>query len=856
MKNRIIIIFLILIFNISPLSFANSDEFTFEVTDLEILENNTVYKGNNRGKVVTDTQVELMSDNFIYLKKINRLETNGNVELTDIKNNITINADKMFYLKSEEIIYTVGKTLVNVDDQYNVVGSDLTFLKNEMILMSNNKTIITDINSNVYKLDQFEYSVNDEVLKGERVFYRRNEQENKEDEYYFETGFFNLKKSEFLGTSTDITFHKTLFDNEENDPRIKGVASYGDKYNTYLDKAVFTSCKKTDKCPPWKMTAKNVQHDKIKKQIIYRDAWLELYDYPVAYFPKFFHPDPTVDRQSGLLRPAIGDNETLGDSIYLPYFFVISDDKDITLKPRLFNDNKLLLQTEYRQETKNSLTVIDSSITKGHYSDKNNKTDKDTRSHFFSETKINLDFKDFISSTLDINYQKISNDTYLKVFDFIEGSLFEKAPGTLTSKIELDLAHEDYDFGSSLIMYESLEGTNSDRYTYVLPDYSISRNFFLSNFEGSFSASSAGNHSINNTNISSTLIDNSLSYSSLEFYTDSGIVSDYNIEFRNSNTMSDNSLKYKNTPQSEFLSAYFFDVKFPLQKKTKDRQNTLMPKLNFRISPHDMKKNANTSAVVNIGNVFSTNRIGMIETGESLTLGVDFKKQKINQVSKIVEIDGVRTDFENLTNSKIENQLKEDSTFTKEMITEIEDYIDFSLATVFRFNKEENIPLNSTINEKTSNIFGSANYKPNKNISLGYNFSLTNDLNTLEQNSISAEYLSENFSTTFNFSEEAGILGDSNVISNVTKLIDFKDYHNLSFSTRRNRKINLTEYYDIIYQYKNDCLVAEIKYRKDYYSDNDLIPKEELFFAITIVPFYTFSPDKMILQKDGGKKKQ
>ena len=856
MKNRIIIILLILIFNINSLSFANSDEFTFKVTDLEILENNTIYKGNNRGKVVTDTQVELLSDNFIYLKKINRLETNGNVELTDIKSNITINADKMFYLKSEEIIYTVGKTLVNVNGQYNVIGSDLTFLKNKMILLSNKKTTITDINSNVYKLDQFQYSVNDEILKGERVFYRRNEQENKEDEYYFETGFFNLKKSEFLGTSTDITFHKTLFDDEENDPRIKGVASYGDEYNTYLDKAVFTSCKKTDKCPPWKMTAKNVQHDKIKKQIIYRDAWLELYDYPVAYFPKFFHPDPTVERQSGLLRPAIGNNETLGDSIYLPYFFVISDDKDITLKPRLFNDNKLLLQTEYRQETKNSLTVIDSSITKGHYSDKNNKTDKDTRSHFFSETKINLDFKDFISSTLDINYQKISNDTYLKVFDFIEGSLFEKAPGTLTSKIELDLAHEDYDFGSSIIMYESLGGKNSDRYTYVLPDYSISRNFFLSNFEGSFSASSAGNHSINNTNISSTLIDNGLSYSSLGSYTDSGIVSDYNIDFRNSNTMSDNSLKYKNTPQSEFLSAYFFDVKLPLQKKTKDRQNTLMPKLNFRISPHDMKRHANTSAGINVSNVFSTNRIGMIETGESLTLGVDFKKQKINQVSKIVEIDGVRTDYENLTNSKIENQLKEDSTFKKEMITEIEDYIDFSLATVFRFNKEENIPINSTINEKTSNIFGSANYKPNKNISLGYNFSLTNDLNTLEQNSISAEYLSENFSTTFNFSEETGILGDSNVISNVTKLIDFKDYHNLSFSTRRNRKINLTEYYDIIYQYKNDCLVAEIKYRKDYYSDNDLIPKEELFFAITIVPFYTFSPDKMILQKDGGKRKQ
>ena len=68
MKNRIIIIFLILIFNINSFSIANSDEFTFMVTDLEILENNTIYKGNNRGKVITDTQVELVSDNFIYLK--------------------------------------------------------------------------------------------------------------------------------------------------------------------------------------------------------------------------------------------------------------------------------------------------------------------------------------------------------------------------------------------------------------------------------------------------------------------------------------------------------------------------------------------------------------------------------------------------------------------------------------------------------------------------------------------------------------------------------------------------------------------------------------------------------------------
>ncbi|MDA8987867.1 organic solvent tolerance protein [Candidatus Pelagibacter ubique] len=850
MKNKIILIILLIIFNIHSFGIANSDEFTFKVTDIEVLENNTIFKGNNRGKVITDTQVELTSDNFIYLKKINRLETNGNVELTDIKSNVVINADKMFYLKSEEIVYTVGKTLVNVDGQYDIEGYNLTFLKNKMILSSNEKVTITDINSNVYKLAQFQYSINEEVLKGQDVFYRRNEQINKEDEYYFETGFFNLKKNEFLGTYTDINFHKTLFDNKENDPRVKAVASYGDEYNTYLDKAVFTSCKKTDKCPPWKMTAKKMHHDKIKKQIIYKNAWLNLYDYPVAYFPKFFHPDPTVERQSGLLRPGIGDHNTLGDSIYLPYFYVISDEKDMTLKPRLFNDNKLVLQGEYRQETENSLTIIDSSITTGHYSDKNNKSDKDTRSHFFSNTNINLDLENFITSSLEINYEKISNDTYLKLFNFIKSPLWEKNRGTLESKIELELSHENYDFGSSFKIYESLGGNNSDRYTYVLPDYSFSKNFFLTNVDGSFSASSSGSHTISSTNISSSSISNSLEYSSLEYYTDSGFITDYNFSFTNSNTMSDNSLKYKNTPQSELLSAYFFDVSFPLQKKTKERQNTLVPKLNFRFSPHDMKKHANSSAPISISNVFSNNRLGMIEDGESFTLGINFKKQKINEIFKIIEVKNSKIDYENLTNYEIEKKLKKDSNSEREVINEIEDYFDFEIAQVFRFNKEENIPTNSTLGEKTSNVFGSANYRPIKNVSLNYGFSLTNDFNTIEQQTIGAQYLTEHFSTDFSFSEETGILGDSNVISNTTKLIDFKDYHNLSFSTRRNRKINLTEYYDIVYEYKNDCLIAGIKYRKDYYSDRDIIPKEELFFSLTIIPFYTFSPDKMILNKD------
>ena len=882
MKNKIKLVFLTFILNLCCVNFIIAEEFIFKVTDLEILENNTIYKGNNGGIVTTrDNEIVIAADTFTYNKLTTLLEAEGNVKLVDKIKDVIIESNKIFYLKDKEEIYTIGKskatngadikidaneyfkyykltslleakgdvvlndrikditiytneifylqneekiftlgeTNMDVENKYKIKGSDLTLLRNKMILSSNEKATIKDNNSNIYKLDQFQYSISQEILKGKKVIVEKKEKINKQDNYYFKTGFFNLKENKFLGKDVNIKFHKTLFYDEENDPRIKAASGYGNELNTYLDKAVFTSCKKTDKCPPWKMRAKKVQHDKVKKQIIYNNAWLELYDFPVVYFPKFFHPDPSVKRQSGLLSPEIGSHEILGDSIYLPYFYVISDNQDMTLKPRLFNNNTLVLQTEYRQETKNSLTIIDSSITTGHYSDKDNKADKDTRSHLFTKTKIDLGYKEFINSKLEIIYEKISNDTYLKLFDFIKSPLWISNKDTLETKIELDLEHENYDFTARVSMQEALSGYNSDRYTYDLPNYDFSKNFSLNNFDGSFNFSSAGNNTINNTNVTTSTIKNNLQYSSNEFYSNNGIKTDFTIEIKNSNSMSDNSVKYKNTPQSELMSAYFYNASFPLQKNNINSLNTLIPKLSFRISPHDMKNYSSTGRRIDINNVFSSNRLSLgdsFEGGESLTLGVDFKKEKINELDKV---------------------------------TEIEEYFDFKLATVFRLNNEKYIPINSTINKKSSNIFGLLNYKPHQNINFNYNFSLTNDFDTLEYSSIGAEFEFKNFSTKFDYIEEAGILGNTNVIENTTKY-SLNEYNSLTFGTRRNREIGLTEYYDLVYEYKNDCLIAGIKYRKDYYRDGDIIPKEELFFSITIVPFYTFSPDKMILNKD------
>ena len=98
-----------------------------------------------------------------------------------------------------------------------------------------------------------------------------------------------------------------------------------------------------------------------------------------------------------------------------------------------------------------------------------------------------------------------------------------------------------------------------------------------------------------------------------------------------------------------------------------------------------------------------------------------------------------------------------------------------------------------------------------------------------------------NFITKFNFIEENGEMGDSNIIENIFEY-NVDNNNSLSFKTRRNRKLNLTEYYDLVYEYKNDCLTAGIKYKKSFYEDRDLKPTENLLFTITLF-FNTYEYD-------------
>ena len=785
--------------NVEVLDKTNNDRI-FANSIIYLKNKEIIYSSGNSKALVKDLIIN--GDVFEYEKKINIFNIKKNVRIDDVKNNNSLFSDHIVYNKDKEIFFSKGSTEAIIDQKYNFYSTNLYYLKKENRVYSNDRSEIKD-NVNYYKLSKFNYDIEKKELVGEKILVLTDYKLPNSDKYFFDNGFFNLKKNEFIAQNIKILLNPMLFGEAENNPRIKGVSSSSKTGVTTINKGVFTSCKIDDDCPPWYISAKKITHDKNKKQLIYDDAVLRVYDFPVAYFPKFFHPDPTVKRQSGFLKPQINSSNILGDSIYIPYFHVISDNKDLTFQPTFFSDSMQMLRNEYRQKNKNSEFITDISLTRGYKSNLSSK--KNSLTHLFTKFESNLNLENYEESNLYLSIQKVSNDTYLKVFDsnLIESEIKPKDPNNLTSELILSLNNNQSTFIAGMQSFENLGLKNSDRFQYILPYYDYSKNINLDFLKGDLNFRSNGSNDLNNTNELKTRIINDLEYRSNEMISKNGFVSNFNIYLKNLGTVGKNTNTYKSSPQLEIMNLYELSSKYPLYKNTNKFNNTIVPKVSLRLNPSDMKNYNSENRTINTENLFNINRLGLSDTfekGKSLTIGVDYKKENLKNINKHFEL---------------------------------------KLGSVFRDNEENFIPSTSTLNKKNSNVFGSINNTLGQNFSLDYDFMVDNNLDRLEYNSIGAIWKFSNFQTKFNYVKENGEVGNENFLENTTSF-NFNDKNSFSFKTRRNRKINLTEFYDLVYQYKNDCLTAGVKYNKTYYSDRDLKPKEDLLFTLTLIPLTTY----------------
>ena len=134
------------------------------------------------------------------------------------------------------------------------------------------KSKIKDNKNQIYFLDKFIFNIDTSLLKGENVLTITNHNLPKSDKFFFLNGIFNLKNNTYIASETKINIHKNIFENDKNDPRIYGSSSKGESNSTTINKGVFTICQKRDGCPPWKIKSKEIQHDRTKRQIEYKNA--------------------------------------------------------------------------------------------------------------------------------------------------------------------------------------------------------------------------------------------------------------------------------------------------------------------------------------------------------------------------------------------------------------------------------------------------------------------------------------------------------------------------------------------------------------------------------------------------------
>ena len=781
MKNNILIILLIfyqiLFFN---KIFAN--EIEFDASDIEIndsqnltIANNGIAKIKDDGIIVEGIKIKYFKDQSLIVVE------QGKISKIDL--NIKITSGKIEYnLKDSKINFT---NKVNIDDKDNklVIYSDkIDYDVNNQKIFGLGNTEIKDEFDNTYKVSEFEYSIKDRIIK---LANTKVSDQNK-NTFDLEIAFLDLNKKEIV--AKDIGLNFKISDNSENEPRLKGRSLISDERNTIVKKGTFTFCKKREKCPPWEMSANEIRHDKLKKIIHYKGASLKVYDKKIFYFPKFFHPDPTVKRQTGFLIPRLEENSTTGLSLKLPYFIAVAENKDITFSPRFFNYNKFLLQTELRQKNKRSDHMADLSQFVSN--------DKSSKGHLFYNFKKNYEGKNFDDIELDINIEQVSDDTYLKAYK-IESPIINNTSNLINS-INLDLYDENLTINTSLNVYEDLSKIDSDRYEYV-PNFSFSKIL-----NDNYSFRSSGYYKNYNTNITEKVLINNLEFNSNFKYLKNGIVNDNKLLIKNINSEAKNSEKFKNKSNSSLVPTLQANYTYPLQKQTDEFNYTLTPKFSLNLSTPHTKDVRNNNAKINYDNIYDINRLGLDdinEGGASITYGYEYTKSD-------------RTNF----NQKIK----------------------FGLANNIRFEENKDLPNNTNLGDKTSDFVGLIEYNPFENIKINYDFSLKNNLVDQNYELFGFQYYLKNLTTKFEYLNENNSDSKTSYLQNKTSY-KLNDKNSLIFETRENKEKNFTEYYNLIYQFQNDCLTAAIEYNKEYYSDQDLKPSENLFFKLSILPFGGFN---------------
>jgi len=560
-KNLLIIFFLIFfVFNFD----LSAEEFNITANEILIDKENEILVGEGSVKAVDSEGKVISADKITYKKLRKFLLAEGRVKITDIEGN-TLTTDRATYDKISEIITTYDNTELVLREGYKLITKNISYDTRKKILSSNNNSIFIDNDGNKIETSMFQYHIADNLFSSVGKIKIIDIKKNK---YFLKELYVDTKKNEMIGSDVSVILDQENFGvSKESDPRFVANDIFISKNKTTLSKGVFTVCKKKEgKCPAWSLKAKKISHDKIKKTIYYNRATLKIYDIPIFYFPRFFHPDPTVKRQSGFLLPIFTKSKSLGSGFTVPYYWAINHDKDLTFTPKIYTGENVLFLNEYRQAFRNGFLTLDTSYTEGYKNTSATKT-KGSRNHIFAELDFDLSQDQPYKSNLSFKVQKTSNDTYFRIHN-INTALVDAEKTDLENKISYNFSKDNMYLDISATVYENLnKKTSNDRYEYILPNILYGKTFFSEKF-GSFDFRSNAIYKNYETNKYTTFLTNDIIWNPGSNITKKGFVNTLQGMIKNTNYEAKNTTDYKTEGTINELSGVLtYKSSLPMQKK-------------------------------------------------------------------------------------------------------------------------------------------------------------------------------------------------------------------------------------------------------------------------------------------------
>ena len=323
----------------------------------------------------------------------------------------------------------------------------------------------------------------------------------------------------------------------------------------------------------------------------------------------------------------------------------------------------------------------------------------------------------------------------------------------------------------------------------------MDRNLFSSNKFGSLDLQSNFKAQNYDTNKSSNFLINNFNWNFKDIKFSNGIKLKFLTNLKNINYESKNIGNLKQDTTSELYGAFGYFSEVDLQKEEKGKNYSLKPKFLVRFSPGSMRKETEGSKLdpftaFNMDRIDSNNNF---ETGLSSSLGFDYNVK-----------DG-------------------------------EKEFDFSIAQIINQKNNDEMPSKTSLNRKTSDLVGYSSLKLNNNIDFKYNFSLDENYVDLIYNDFETTVDFNPFKLSFNYLLEDKHIGNQEYFK--TSLNYNSKNTLLTFSTKRNLIKDSSEFYDLSYEYINDCLRAGIVYRREFYNDSELETENSLMFRVTLSNF-------------------